>query len=622
MAFFILFVIGAVIIGSGAMLAPVWSTAQPRIGTASSFALALVVGGAVFWAHLFGWSTLVMDYMLFGLVSIVILGGTMAQAHQRAQSKDEMVDDKDIGWTGPEDLTFFALVAILFALPLALWKFPFGDYAAANGLLTLAVRDGNSFAALAPYYPDALAIFPPGFHALAAYLSAQLNQPIPQIHMAIGAVCGLLSVWTMYDFGAEIQDKRLGRTMALALLAGFGVLNLHLNGFYPQLMALVFAIAFATYTVRVVRHHKLLDVIAAGLMLGAVIIVSPTMAVAIFSGYIIFLLVNLLPKRIEKGIPREQANALNNLSRWMVVPLIAILAVLPWLVQFISTLQTMLADEGGAWWGIGDFPYPPREALFSIADLWMLPLIVIGILAGWRKYRTLVLWSIGCIAVSHGIYWLPQEWGYLFWLQMGDTAHRMALTPYIPYALLGGLGVLWLYEHFPKWTRDMLRQTVYLQAVLALFALVGLFFVWDAWYANSLETFYNTEDDYAAMQWLMDNAPDATVLNHPTDKWFMATTGIDSVFAVMPARIRALEGRYGMDGISPIVFWQSHSLNTLEIFGIDYIYLPQWASYPIASREYLMTRFVGGESQLANLPYLEVAFEQNGAIVYRVLHNE
>ena len=619
MAFFILFVIGAVILGSGAMLAPAWSTAQPRIGTASAFALALVVGGAVFWAHLFGWSTLVVDYMLFGLVSIVILGGTMAQAHLRAHAKDETVDDKDIGWTGPEDLTFFALVAMLFALPLLLWKFPFGDTAAANGLLTLAARDGGSFAALAPYYPDTIALYPPGFHALAAYLSAQLDQPIPQIHMAIGAVSGLLSVWTIYDFGAEIQDKRLGRAMALALLAGLGVLNLHLNGFYPQLMALVFATAFATYAVRVVRYHRLLDVIAAGLMLGAVIIVSPTMAVATFGGCIIFLLVNLLPRRIEKGIPREKASLLNHLSRWLFVPLVAILAVLPWLIKAQQTFETIENDVVGL--RLTSVGQIPRESLFTIADFWMIPLLLIGITAGWRKHRTLVLWSIGWIAISHGIYWLPQEWGYLRWLQMGDRAHRMALMPYIPYALLGGFALLWLFEHLPKSTRDMLRQTVYLQAVLALLALMGLFFVWNGWYTNSSKTLYNTDDDYAAMQWLMENAPDATVLNHPHDKWLMATTGMNTVFAVMPPRVRIIASRTGETARRE--FWQSPTLDVLvDGFGIDYIYLPQWAARPPASPEYIRMLLLGGESQLANLPYLEVVFEQNGATIYRVLHDE
>src|SRR5687768_1334849 len=111
MVYFTLFVIGAVMLGAGTMLAPAWSTMQPRIGTAAAFALALVIGGAVFWAHLFGWSTLVVDYLLFALVSIVIFGGTMAQVQQRTAS-GEAVEDAEVGWTGPEDLTFFGLVAL------------------------------------------------------------------------------------------------------------------------------------------------------------------------------------------------------------------------------------------------------------------------------------------------------------------------------------------------------------------------------------------------------------------------------------------------------------------------------------------------------------------------------
>jgi hypothetical protein len=602
MVYFILFVIGAVMLGAGAMLAPAWATTQPRIGTAAAFALALVVGGAVFWAHLFGWSTLVVDYLLFALVSMTLLGGTMAQVQQRTAS-GEAVEDAEVGWTGPEDLTFFGLVTLLFAVPLGLMLFPRGDTAAANGLITLAARDGASFDSLAPYFPDTIGIFPPGFHALAAYLSAQLQQPIPQIHMAIGAVCGLLSIWTAYDFGSEIQDKRLGRAMALASLLSLGVLRLYFDGFYPQLMGVVFATAFATYALRVVRHHKPLDTLAAGLMLGAVLYVSPTMFVLTFAAYIVFLLANLLPKHIEKGIPTQQPTPLAYAGQWLGVPLVALLGTLPWLVHVWSTLQVLRSDVQ---WNMGEYPLL-QEAFFTAQGLWMLPLLMIGIAVGWHKQRALVLWSVGWIGLTWLIYWLPADWAYLRWIQMSDTARLMKLLPImpIPYALLGGIALLHLFEQFPQWIRQMLRRTIYLQAILALCTIpLGLYFADKVWTDDSSAY---TRADAAAMQWLTEHAPNALVLNHPSDKWFMPTTGIDTNYVVIPSRTLQLEGR-SPAGLQSQPFWEAPDANFwfLERHNnIDYIFVRQWFNSPAWRNN--------------TLPFLEVAFEQDGAVVYRVI---
>lgn len=194
MQFFILFIFGAVIFGAGAMFAPAWHTSQPRVGLAATLALALVVGGAVFWAELFGWDTLVIDYLLFALMSSVVLGGTLSQAQERAEAKGEELSDAEQGWPGPEDLAFFGIVSLIVMLPLFLFRLPLGADASTTSYLTLTARFGGSFDTLAPYHPDVQVLFSPGFHALTAYLSQQLGQPIPMIQMAVGAVMTLLSI--------------------------------------------------------------------------------------------------------------------------------------------------------------------------------------------------------------------------------------------------------------------------------------------------------------------------------------------------------------------------------------------------------------------------------------------
>ena len=195
MQLFIVFILGAVVLGAGSMLSPAWRTAQPRIALSASLCLALVVGGAVFYAEAFGWDTLVVDYLLFALMSGVVLGGTLSHAQARAEAKGETLPDEEQGWPGPYDLVFFAVAAFVILIPLMNLPLPLGNHGAQLGYQTLIIRYGESFTSLAPFHPDITVIYSPGFHAFSAYLSQQLGQPIPMIQMAITAVVLYLCVW-------------------------------------------------------------------------------------------------------------------------------------------------------------------------------------------------------------------------------------------------------------------------------------------------------------------------------------------------------------------------------------------------------------------------------------------
>ncbi|MEL7434222.1 MAG: hypothetical protein AAFN11_09760, partial [Chloroflexota bacterium] len=78
MSFFIAFVLGSVLMGAGAMLAPAWSGDDNHVGLSTGAILAIVVVGAMAQTRLLDWDTLVIDYIIFGVVSAVILGGTLA----------------------------------------------------------------------------------------------------------------------------------------------------------------------------------------------------------------------------------------------------------------------------------------------------------------------------------------------------------------------------------------------------------------------------------------------------------------------------------------------------------------------------------------------------------------
>jgi hypothetical protein len=207
--------------------------------------------------------------------------------------------------------------------------------------------------------------------------------------MALGAVLAFLCIWTVYDLGAEIRDKRLGRAMALALILTLCAGVLFLTGAFTQLMAIVFALAFTTYALRTVRNPIAADVVASGLMLGAVLLTFPALALLCLLLY----LVALAWRRIRTP------------GAWIGVPLVAALATAPWLAQNLALLPQARID------------FTAPELLLAVAAL---PLALIGawlllalyeripsaIRAGMRR-QVYSLAAVAALAVLALIIWQP-----------------------------------------------------------------------------------------------------------------------------------------------------------------------------------------------------------------------
>jgi hypothetical protein len=345
MQYFIVFVVGAMLLGAGAMLSPAWPTRQPRIGTSAVFMLALIVGGAVFWAELFGWDTLVIDYLLFALVSIVVLGGTFSQAQERAEERGEELLDADQGWPGPLDLIFFAGAAVVCVLPLMQLQLPGGSLAIEHAAITLAAREGGTFTSLAPFFPEITVQAAPGYYALTAYLSQQLNQSIPLVHLSVGAVVLFLTVWASYDLGAELRNKQLGRAFAVMALLPVWWVTLFTAGYVAWQMAFVFGLAGLLYTVRYQRQQNWLDVVGAGLLLGAALYTH----VGVFVGLLVLLTGFVVVTLFLPG----SGNAAGDPSdgRWKAItgllfgiPGVALLGTAPWWGNNLALVQTLLTE--------------------------------------------------------------------------------------------------------------------------------------------------------------------------------------------------------------------------------------------------------------------------------------
>lgn len=326
MQFFVMFIFGAVILGAGAMLAPALPTGQPRIGTAAALALALVTGGAVFWTQLFGYDPLLMDYLLFALVSGVVLGGTLSSAQARAEAKGEELPDADQGWTGPQDLVFFALVGVGLAL------------------ISVSSRLIESETA------------PPIYQLLLNYLISQLEQPPSLVDASVGAVLAFLSVWASYDVGSEFGGKRLGRAMAVVLLLVVPVLVL--NAQYVWLMGLLYSAGAMLFVLRTRRQLARLEIVVGGLLLGAALEISVFLFLGILLVWLITFLLN----------PAENPQRLKNMPLMLGVTCIA---TAPWWLTQGTALFTL-----------------PENPLWLLLTGAALPISFIGgrlLLAAWEK---------------------------------------------------------------------------------------------------------------------------------------------------------------------------------------------------------------------------------------------
>lgn len=516
MSLFVVFIFGAVLLGAGAMLSPAWRTAQPRIALSSTLCLALVTGGAVFYTEAFGWDTLVIDYLLFALLSGVVLGGTLSSAQARAEARGEQLEDRDQGWPGPEDLAFFALAAFIVILPLLHLPAPLGAQGQVTAFHSLTTREGESFKSLLPFAAQSDLVIAPGFHALSAYLSLQLDHTIPLVQLSVAAVVVFLLVWLAYDFGAELHDKRLGRAMAVALLLSFGIFTSYIDGGFSELLALLFTEAFLLYALRLLRRFCLADLVAGGLMMGAVIYTSLSLSLIMCFAFLALLGVAWLyrPSAIAKS---------SRLGVTVGLPLVALLGIAPWLVNNLPLMLPISPSPFAS--NLSNLTYMTRSQGFLI-----LPLALYGL---WRGLR--IDGPLRLISLLMSLWLLLVVDAALLGLLGSLLPPIAALTnapnlarhgPILPFAFFGGLALLHLWEEqVPTAIKQILRPLAYrLMALTAgLILLLGLGFQPLLNLARpllDLPPASITAAELTAMNWLRENAPaDALLLAADGNAW-------------------------------------------------------------------------------------------------------
>ena len=629
MPLFIIFVFGAVVIGAGAMLAPAWPTAQPRIGLLAALALALVVGGALFVAMLFQWDTLVIDYLLFALVTVIFLGGTLSYGQKRAEARGTELLDADQGWPGPLDLAFFGVAGLVFIAPALVLPAPLDTDAQGFGYLALMARLGGGFGTLAPFRPEIEYLYAPGFTLLAAYLSQQLGQTMQHVQIAVGAVLGFLSVLLAFDLGTELRDKRLGRAFALAMLLGLGLLTAYMDSHYTALLGLVFALACVTFALRFLHHGHPADAIAAGLTLGAVALSHPDTTIILGLGYVPWLLTMWL------GRPRPTTR------RWLALalgaPLIALAGIAPWLIRIAPLLG---ADITSPFARSADY----LRVVIVFHGVWTVPAAIVGAAILLRRRDQAGILAVGWLLFVLDFAAIGLTETLLGWLLAPIFRYDYPFSiawhgPIIPYTILTGTALLWLWDRHAaaRWETALARASLPLlggaAAVIVLAMLLNQPLLSLSKGRVGFFGAFASHADVRAMDWLRENTPaDARVLNFPGTQfdnshegdWVPVISERDSVYFRWQPFFRHTESALAeQDRLR--AFWENPAdpahADLLAAAGVDYLIVPQIVGNPDSFETAWRWNTPPAwdfpmRSAVSDAPYLELVFEADGAQVY------
>ena len=628
MPIFVIFVFGSIVLGAGAMLAPALPTHGPRIGLAAGLALAGVVVGAMFYAALFGWSTLVIDYLWFTLLVGIFLAGTLSAGMFRAEAKGGTKEYG--GWPGPRELAFFLMVGIIFAAPALLLPVPMDTDAQGFGYLALALRNSGSLTTLAPFHPEITYLYSPGFPALLAYLSHQLQAGLQNIQLALGAVLSIVFVWIAYDFGNEIdpdRERRTGIVFALCALIGTGLITADLDSHYSALLGLVFALSFLTFAIRYQREGRRGDFIAAAITLAGVPLSQPDMTIILILGYVPWLATMWLAK------PRP------TFRRWLGlavgIPLLALIGIIPWLgkiAPLIGTdihspfevsshyLLTMFTYHGGLIVLLSAIGIMIAARRRNPADLLMLPWLVLIIdFSSFGILQRIVPWLVAPLI----------RYDYPFSIAWHG--------PIIPYMYFGGTGILWVADRIgfaraERWIRAISLPAINIVALIVVLIMLFIDPLLALSKGSPLQIFgtFSSKADVQAMDWLQRNAPaDAMILNYPAEEeahWVPIIAQRNTIY-FRPQPFFRGTAQAEAEQQSLLTFWKNPgdpaNKDLLTRYHISYVIVPQIVTNPASIKTMFRWRpplpSLSAYKPVSDAPFLKLVFDADGARVYQVV---
>jgi hypothetical protein len=268
----------------------------------------------------------------------------------------------------------------------------------------------------------------------------------------------------------------------------------------------------------------------------------------------------------------------------------------------------------------------------------IVPFAIVGAVVGLKQRNQAAILSVGWLLLildfsTIGI--IPRLFPWLPILRYDYPFSIAWHGPIIPYTILGGMGLLWLWDRLfeRRFGASLHRLAPALLVGLCTLALVGLIVAPQVIEISKDQVgffgAFSSSADVAAMEWIKANAPpDARVLNYPTPHegdWVPVISERDSVYFRPQPFFRGTE-QAEAEQARMLAFWENPAnpanADLLRQSSIDYVIIPQIVVNPNSIETMVRWRIplelVQAQSTISDAPYLEQVFEQDGAQVWAV----
>ncbi len=577
----------------------------------------------------------------------------------------------------PLDWAFFGVVLLAYSIPAVVLPAPLDTDAQGFGYLALTAKLGGDLTTLAPLQPDVSYLYAPGFTVLVAFISSLSTLPLHTTQFWAGAVLSALVVMLLWDLGwvlasgeageaiprpdqtahstpTRATTKRvLARATALAGVIGTGLFTAYMDSHYTTLLGLVFALLLFIEAARTLDGARFGPAWGA-LALAALVLAHPDTTIITALGYGPWLLLLWIAQ------PRP------NFRRWLhlplTIPLGALILLVPWLWRVVHLLGADIISpfsRDPAYWRI--ITSVPPEVIFHGGLIVLLAAfgVALGLLQ--RNRATLLALGWWLLVLDFGALGVLERAvpGLVAPVLRYDYPFSIAWHgPIVPYALAGGIALAWGWRKIAVWLGERghvsydderggrgslhspapLRVTAWslLIAAAAGMILAGAFHRDIIAASKGRVSFFGafaSHADVQAMTWLRENTPpDALILNFPGPQegdWVPVIAEREAIY-YRPQPFFQTEGDPLADTVQQAAFrafWEDPADPThadlLAEAGVDYVIVPQVVGNPASFAAHVrwqrpFTDAYPRAGEVADAPYLDLAFDADGAQVYRI----
>lgn len=469
------------------------------------------------------------SFLIISIMFIFITGVLLKYKLDHKKNKDVFLTSKGSKHNLKKDyiISYLILVAILI-ISLLVRFIQVKDILVAPGsdsyhhtlIAQLIVENGGIPQSYEPYAPLESFTYHFGFHSLVAFLYWVSGISIIKLVIFTGQILNafaLLSVFIFVDRLFEDKKMALLSSLIVGLISIFPAYYINW-GRFTQLTGMVILPVALLLVIESIKMEKrdLKVLFISGLSISGLFLSHYRIIIAFFGFLLLYFLYGIYQNRHNRNVVQE------NLTRYIVIGLIALVLLLPWFIHLLKEPQILISANDSKVSASAFSIARIGDAISYYSNMPLLILFIGGILVGLFKRNKYVIlitsWVLILIAFSNP-----------FWMKLPGSGLLDFVTVvtilYFPVAVISSYLVTYLLQTFKiTSSHNLLIFSICLAITVPFFAvnMIGTF---------SPENVYVKPGDVNAMNWIEANTEsNATFLidSYSFDFLQEFLTGIDS----------------------------------------------------------------------------------------------